>query len=179
MKNADRHKPCNFYVKGPNHRKTGVAFFVHLAPGGTVTSPTFHPWDPRWLSNCPHWLPIVILGFKIVIFSTFSHTSIPKKLLKNAQSAMRPNNQRTPETWQPLAIFSLTLWVVSGSKCKNTVSRLSAHSSGSVSSSILKGTEKGSFLPPGSLRNASQVVPGALLGVRSSKALKSSLPEHH
>ena len=75
MKNADRHKPCNFYVKGPNHRETGVAFFVHLAPGGTVTSPTFHPWDPRWLSNCPHWLPIVILGFKIVIFSTF-HTHL-------------------------------------------------------------------------------------------------------
>ena len=47
MKNADRHKPCNFYVKDPNHRKTGVAFFVHLAPGGTVTSPTFPPGDPH------------------------------------------------------------------------------------------------------------------------------------
>ena len=47
IKNINRPKPCKLLVKGPKSWKTGVTFSANLAPEGTVTSTTFHPWDSR------------------------------------------------------------------------------------------------------------------------------------
>ena len=71
MKNINRPKPCKLLVKGPKSWKTGVTFSANLAPEGTVTSATFHPWDSRWARHVPKWAQNVILGFKITIFSVF------------------------------------------------------------------------------------------------------------
>ena len=82
MTSSNLQKITHFLTPRLKSGTKGITFSTNLAPRGTVTSSTFHPWDSRGAPNVPHWLPVLILDFKITISQFFSNTFTPWKLLK-------------------------------------------------------------------------------------------------
>ena len=89
MTSSNLRTITHFLTPRLNSCTNGITFSTNLAPRGTVTSGSFHPWDSKGAPNVPHWLPVLILAFKNTISPNFSNTFTPLKLLKNAQHFIR------------------------------------------------------------------------------------------